>query len=165
MVVDNLHLIFTSFSLLPLTLVPLKFPSRRSLGSGRSDWPSGPACRAPHNHCYDVLDSCLTPTRSSSQLISLDDTSVLTTSQIPQLYLTLKHFFQRNKQIKSLKDSGISPNVEIGCQTCAQTRFAKGCGLMRLSALQASGPDSVCCERVVPTLQLSDGPGGSRGNY
>lgn len=112
--VHNLHLVFNLvFSASPYSC-STKIPKGWSLGSERSCRPSGEACRPPHNCCWDMLDSCLI-LRISLEMIFLEDTSTLTTSQISQLHLTLKHHLF--KEIDKTKASSIleySPVWKLG---------------------------------------------------
>ena len=127
---DNLYIIFTSFSLLPLIFAPLKSPNRWSPDSEKSHWPSGEACRPPHPVFWCV------------RFLSYPEDVKFWTDLLgrhlhhnhPKNSSTLWLWsisFLKNQQIKSLKYSGIFPTVE-----------------------KSSGPVSTYCELMVHKLSL-----------
>lgn len=120
--------------------------------------PSGEACRPPHSHCWDLLDSRLTLRMSTLELIFLEETFVLTTSQIPQLHLTLKHYLF--KEIDKSKASSVleySPMWKFGAEHVSRLDLQRAVVLLKAFVLQPPGPGSICCELLVQKLRLSDG--------
>lgn len=77
---------------------------------------------------------------ASLELVSLGDISTITASQVPQLYLTLYHFFLKDKQTESLKYCEYSPMWKCGAKLVPRSDLQKGPRLYEALCLEALWP-------------------------